>query len=427
MNDPGVSPTETIDHAPSSRVHNLSSENSPLPGQPGWLVHLDWDNWLEYAPRYPDGGYTLREAVHRYERNGYQWDIHGTLYEPAFDRYPGLGFVMTHGGAGSEWELRETPDGRPGLAPVLAAQGLRCLVVTYPGHYPASGVWTEAVETRQPVYLLDRELSEHELRDRHLKCTYNVIVQGMAGLTDALLAGRDVFAFGHSTGGPMAVSLQRFVKHVRIKGILGWGSGGPDGWYHEWEQWIAPEHDRLFALDVVQRRSVASFRAAGYEDPPELTPWGDAHDYMEWGNRYKSQMKTGLCDNQHSAHVGLLHAYARETGLPVSEYIDHLGDPDPDWLSQTGVLLLTGEQDRQHWLRTASPVGQLERYFGEKFSLRAARTRVVVVPKYGHFGFAGLHNEKIIYYFLDALHAGFFGNVVSTAPAEPGGKRSDQS
>src|SRR5580698_1672390 len=244
-------------------MHNLSSENSPLLSQPEWLTHLDWDDWLQYTPRYPDGVYTSREAVHRFERNGYQWDIHGTLYEPVFDRYPGLAFVMTHGGAGSEWELRETPDGRPGLAPVLAAQGFRCLVVTYPGHYPATGAWTEPVDNRQPAYLLDRELSEQELRDRHLKCTYNVIVQGSAGLTDQLLAGRDVFAFGHSTGGPMAVSLHRFVKHVRIKGILGWGSGGADGWYREWEQWIAPEHDKLFALDIVQRRHVASFRAAG--------------------------------------------------------------------------------------------------------------------------------------------------------------------
>jgi hypothetical protein len=396
-------------------MHTLL-EQSNLNNNPDWLVHLEWKEWLDYAPRHPDCSYVTHDVTHRFSRNGYQWDIHGTLYEPEYDRYPSMGFVLTHGGAGSEWELRETPDGRPGLAAVLAAQGFRCVVVTYPGHYPKNGVWTTPVETRQPVYLFDREMSAEELRDRHLKCTYNTIVQGMGSLVDALLTDRDVFAFGHSTGGPMAVSLHRFVKHARIKGILGWGSGGPDGWYREWEQWIAPAHDKTFALDVVQRRNVTSFQAAGYEDAEELTPWGNAHGYFEWANLYKSQMKTGLCDNQHSAHVELLHTYAKETGLPLSEYMDHLEDPDPRWLSETGVLLLTGEHDRQHWMRTASSCGQLERYYGEKFSVRAARTQVVVVPKYGHFGFVGLYNEKIVYYFLNALHSGFFGDFSTVNP-----------
>ncbi len=59
----------------------------------------------------------------RFHRNGFDWDIRGTLFEPAGGREAKTGFVLLHGGAGSEMELVETPDGRPGLAPLLADEG----------------------------------------------------------------------------------------------------------------------------------------------------------------------------------------------------------------------------------------------------------------------------------------------------------------
>ena len=103
------------------------------------LVRLSWDQWLGIGAPYAEVPYTTKDVIARYSRNGYDWDIHGTLYIPKREAVPGTAFFLTHGGAGSEKEVHETPDGRPGLAPVLAAQGFRCLAVTYPGHYPPGG------------------------------------------------------------------------------------------------------------------------------------------------------------------------------------------------------------------------------------------------------------------------------------------------
>jgi pimeloyl-ACP methyl ester carboxylesterase len=372
------------------------------------LVRVDWQQWLGIEAPYRDVPYTVREVTTRYHRNGYDWDIHGRLYLPKREAMPGTAFFLTHGGAGSEMEVHETPDGRPGLAAVLAAQGFRCLAVTYPGHYPPGGVWATPVAKRQPVYLLDRTLPLAEIRARNLRCTFDTIVDGMARLTDRHLAGHKILSFGHSTGGPMAMLLQRFLKKAEVVGLVGWASGGPDGWFREWVDWVGAKADVVRPIHFFARRSPGSFRASGYEDLPELTPWGGADAYMAWGNRYKSQMKTSLCDNQHNAMVDILKEYARLTGLPEREYLDHLWDPDPEWLGRTSVLLLTGENDRNHWFYGETENDKLETFMGAKFALRTPRTRVVLVPKYGHFGYVALHNEKIAYAWLWALKAGFF-------------------
>jgi hypothetical protein len=385
----------------------LSFDNAPL------VAGIDWDNWLGISAPFRNRSYTCREVVERFERNDYEWDIHGTLYEPESETHPGLGFVLLHGGAGSEREVWETPDGRPGLAAVLASQGFRCLAVTFPGHYPRDGEWKASTEQRQPAYLLDRDLAPEEIADRNLKCTFNTIVQGTAALLDQCLDGYRVLAFGHSTGGPMSMFLYRFVKRVQIAGIVGWASGGPDGWYAEWARWVVDKTDVIRPLGAMSRRSVESFQSAGYEDAPELCPWGGAEEYMAWGNRHKSQMKSGLCDNQHWGHVETLREYSRVTGLPESEFVDHLRDPDPDWLSKVSVLLITGENDKNHWIEGREEQRSLERFVGEKFALRAHRTQVIVVPKYGHFGYVGLHNEKIVYCWLNALSKGFFNPIAS--------------
>jgi pimeloyl-ACP methyl ester carboxylesterase len=372
------------------------------------LVRVDWKQWLAIAAPYREVPYTVREVTTRLARNGYDWDIHGRLYVPRREAMPGTAFFLTHGGAGSEMEVHETPDGRPGLAAVLASQGFRCLAATYPGHYPPGGEWTTPVARRQPAYLLDRKLPISEIRERNLRCTFNTVVEGMARLADRHLAGCKILSFGHSTGGPMAMMLARFLKKAEVVGIVGWASGGPDGWYREWVDWVGAKPDVLRPIRSFARRSPGSFRAAGYEDERVLTPWGGAEAYMAWGNRWKSQMKTSLCDNQHNASIALLKEYAKLTGLPEREYLDHLWDPDPEWLGRTGVLLLVGENDRNHWFYGKSETDKLEAFMGGKFAQRAARARVVLVPRYGHFGYVALHNEKIAYAWLWALRNGYF-------------------
>src|SRR5918999_6187590 len=194
------------------------------------LITMDWDEWLSVAPPYDAVSFTMKDATARYNRNGYDWDMHGTLYTPEKEFDAKRAFVCFHGGAGSEKIMDLPPDGRPGLARALAAQGFKVLTLTYPGHYPPGGVWKAPIPERQPIYLMDRELSHEEIRDRNLKCTFNVILQGAGLLTDEHFAGREIIGFGHSTGGPMAAHLARFSKKAKVIGLVGFGSGGPDGW-----------------------------------------------------------------------------------------------------------------------------------------------------------------------------------------------------
>ncbi len=126
-----------------------------------------------------------------------------------------------------------------------------------------------------------------------------------------------------------------------------------------------------------------------------------------WADRHKSQFKTSLCDNQHLAILEALPAYAQRTGLPLETFTDYLRDPDPDWLKRTSVLLLVGENDSRLW-NTGRSKGERQIYITEKYALRARHARTIVVPRLGHFGFVGLHNENIVYRWLEALETGFF-------------------
>jgi pimeloyl-ACP methyl ester carboxylesterase len=372
------------------------------------LLKLTWDEWLAIGPPYPDGRFTTADTTARYHRNGYDWDMHGTLFTPEKETDPRRGFVFFHGGAGSEKIMDLTPDGRPGLARVLAAQGFKVLALTYPGHYPPGGVWKKPIPERNPIYLLDRDLPLEEIQDRNLKCTFNVILQGAGLLTDQNFAGREIIAFGHSTGGPMAAHLTRFSKRTKVIGIVGFGSGGPDGWRKEWREKTGAEKYHEIPLEKVSRRSPDSFKNSGYVDPEDLTPWGGAEDYIRLVSPLRSQMKTSLCDNQHNAAVGILEEYPKRTGLPREEYFDHLHDPDPNWLKTIRVLLVAGENDKGHWVRGDRVEDKREMFMGAKYAATTRGAHVVLIPRYGHVGYAELHNEKIAYLWLWAYKSGYF-------------------
>jgi pimeloyl-ACP methyl ester carboxylesterase len=344
----------------------------------------------------------------RFSRNGYDWDMHGTVYTPATEVNGRRAFVLFHGGAGSEKIMDLTPDGRPGLARVLAAQGFKVLAMTYPGHYPPGGVWKTPIAERQPVYLMDRELPLDEIRDRNLKSTFNVILQGAGLLTDQELPGREIIAFGHSTGGPMAAHLTRFAKTSKVIGLVGFGSGGPDGWRKEWREKTGAEKYTEKQVDHVSRRSPDTFKESGYVDPEDLTPWGGADDYIRLVSPLRSQMKTSLCDNQHNAAVGILEEYPKRTGLPRSEYFDHLENPDPHWLRSIKVLLTVGENDKGHWVRGERLQDKREMFMGAKYAASTRGAHVVLIPRYGHVGYAELYNEKIAYLWLWAYKSNYF-------------------
>jgi pimeloyl-ACP methyl ester carboxylesterase len=372
------------------------------------LIKFAWAEWQAIQPPYADGKFTTADAWIHYRRNGYDWDMHGTLFTPQNETDPQRAFVFFHGGAGSEKIMDLTPDGRPGLARVLAAQGFRVLALTYPGHYPPGGVWKLPVAERNPIYLMDRDLSPEEILDRNLKCTFNVILQGAGLLTDEHFAGREIIAFGHSTGGPMAAHLTRFTKQTKIVGIVGFGSGGPDGWRKEWREKTGAEKYHEIPLEHVSRRSPDSFKNSGYVDPEDLTPWGAADDYIRLVSPLRSQMKTSLCDNQHNAAAGILEDYSKRTGLPREEYFDHLQEPDPNWLKTIRVLLVVGENDKGHWVKGDRLEHKREMFMGAKYAGVTRGAHVVLIPRYGHVGYAELHNEKIAYLWLWAYKSGYF-------------------
>ena len=242
-----------------------------------------------------------------------------------------------------------------------------------------------------------------------MKCTFNVILQGAGLLTDQLLAGREIIGFGHSTGGPMAAHLTRFSKQTKVIGIVGFGSGGPDGWRRQWREKTGAEKYTEKPIDHISRRSPDSFKNSGYVDPEDLTPWGGADDYIRLVTPLRSQMKTSLCDNQHNAALGILEEYPKRTGLPREEYFDHLQEPDSNWLKSIRVLLVAGENDKGHWVNGGAPLEhKREMFMGAKYAAATRGAHVVLIPRYGHVGYAELYNEKIAYLWLWAYQSGYF-------------------
>ena len=375
------------------------------------LVRLTWEQWLTVPAPYAAVPFTQREVTRRFTRNGYDWDIHGTLYTPEVEVDPSLAFVFFHGGADSESVFDLTPDGRPGVARVLAGQGFTVLTITYPGHYPPGNRWKAPIGERQPLYLLDRDLPLAETLDRNLKCTFNTILQGAGELTNENLPGRNLIVWGHSTGGSMAAALCDWTNN-KVIGLANFGTGGPDGWRKQWREETGAEKYTELPVDHVSRRSPHTYREAGYEDPPDLMPWGGPEQLFDWASwSHRSQIKTSLCDNQHRGIVTKLEQYPARTGLPLSEYVDHLGDPRADWLKSISVLALVGDNDKGHWVcNGAEPPNKRELYMARRYrEAGVPRNHVVLIPRYGHFGFMELHNEKFVYLWLWALKQGYFG------------------
>ena len=46
------------------------------------LLRLNWEEWLAVTPPYQDVTFSIMEVTVRFERNGYEWDMHGSLYTP---------------------------------------------------------------------------------------------------------------------------------------------------------------------------------------------------------------------------------------------------------------------------------------------------------------------------------------------------------
>ncbi len=104
-----------------------------------------------------------------------------------------------------------------------------------------------------------------------------------------------------------------------------------------------------------------------------------------------------------------LEAWPAATGLPREEFLDHLADPDPGWLRGISALLVVGDNDKGHWVAGDALADKREMFMARKYrEAGVSRCHVVLVPRYGHFGFMELHNEKFVYLWLAALKHGYF-------------------
>ena len=357
----------------------------------------------------PDGKFTTARCSARYQRNGYDWDMHGTLYTPEkeTDRTRLSFFFTAAPAAKRSWTSR--PTAGLGWRACWPPKDFKVLALTYPGHYPPGGIWQHSRRRAHADLSAGSRTAEGGNSRSQSEMYFQRHSSGRGPLTDQHLAGREIIGFGHSTGGPMAAHLTRFSKKTKVIGIVGFGSGGPDGWRLEWRNQTGAEKYGEKPIDHVSRRSPDSFKNSGYVDPRRPDAWGGADDYIRLATPLRSQMKTSLCDNQHNAALGILEEYPKRTGLPREEYFDHLQEPDANWLKTIRVLLVAGENDKGHWVNGGAPLeNKREMFMGAKYAATTRGAHVVLIPRYGHVGYAELHNEKIAYLWLWAYKAGYF-------------------
>ena len=271
------------------------------------------------------------------------------------------------------------------------------------------------VTQRKPCYLLDRDISDEELKDRLLKATYQVYMHGIGLLVEKCLGRRTLFAHGHSTGGPMAADLQKYLTTARVVGILGWGSGGPDGWILRWrKEHVTPGGSSgQQALTDLNYRTVDEYRhRLGYEDLPELTPWGRMEERFELTRDTTPTFNPPLQNVSHLGGIEPLEEYQRATGLPRGEYFGHLEEPDREFLESIKVLLMVGENDRNHWKAGGKrPEERQDGYVARLYAEKTRGAHLIVVPKYTHMGHWALHNEKLAYLWLWAVRSAYFGDL----------------
>ncbi len=352
------------------------------------LLELPWEDYMKVDAPYHETKYSTQEVTARYSRNGYDWDIHGTLYIPEREILQDKAILMVHGGGVNELTFDRAPGGRPGLARIAASLGFKVLSVSYPGQWAPGGVWLKPADEREPIFLFDRETDAQELQDRLLKYTLNLVVQGIATLTDQHLAGKNVIAFGHSIGGRIIVDLYRFVKNVRIVGLIGYGGWGPGVWERELQEKLG----RSIQPDLYRDRA------------PTLEELTRFRRLMQSANEARMYLPV-------LRSIPELEACARATGLPREEYFDNIiaREPDSKWLSRIRVLLMVGENDNvRHWPKDQPLEERPEYFYAEKFAEVTHGAHLVVVPKYTHYGQLEAYSEKVVYLWLWAVKSGYF-------------------
>ncbi len=138
---------------------------------------------------------------------------------------------------------------------------------------------------------------------------------------------------------------------------------------------------------------------------------GGPEEFFAWASSaHRSQIKPRSATTKHRGIMTMLEQYPARTGLPLDEYVSHLSEP-----TLNGCARFQCSPRRR---QRQGPLGGRQGDCAEarKSTWRGAiakpvvkRNHVVLIPRYGHFGFMEMHNEKFVVPLLWALKTGYFG------------------
>jgi hypothetical protein len=361
-------------------------------------------------------GYEAKWCVERFKYYNMDWDITGlrlTSNDPAAKKYPWL--VIMNGGAANVYEFYVDLKSRPGWGQFLA-QKLNVLIVSIPGNFKYGG-WQQPIkdETRQPAYLLDKELPIAESEVRNAIFTNRLIMKGLEQLVMKNTTG-DIFMIGHSTSGELAfLSYEYPALAARLKGrFLGWGSGGPAR-AHAIQAAKEPDSSDaeggpmsvMKPLQILNRRDARGYSRgySGWLNP--LYEPGDS--FLQVGEKWmaaegvrRPMFKQPLQDMEHSAGAWSkkgeierqIEVLLAKSGNPWGVDIDEVNKD----LFSTAYTRMDGfnqmvwcvaHYDRNHWV-PENPAKAWEVFLAKEFRLKnpQGKVRIIVwdVPMthYGH-------------------------------------------
>lgn len=385
-----------------------------------FIYYMDWEDYTSFPDpfaRRPFSVEDVQESIHRYpdpEKPGelFRWDVHGKLLKPAGESIPGTAIVMIHGGAANECEFLYTPDGpeefvdltktppaaaRAGVAQHLASLGIPVLAVSLPGHYSRKP-WPPIAE-RRPEFVLGQVPSDRELEDRLAVYTFRMCLEAVKRLIESRLAGRDLYIWGHSTGGEYFYLMEQYGLKNRLLGGLGFGTGMPAWLRKEWDLAADPKTPEERAAKFrpivgLSRRSPKGYVKSGYVGPNQ--PWGSVERWFELENHRRPQFKPYLQDIEHSAHDVLKDEVRKKSRLPDDELFITFNS-DLSRLGGKKMLHFVGEFDKGHWIDGEKKgLGFRREVFAlRRFAGHAAAVRLAVIPRLTHYGHVEAHNERL--------------------------------
>lgn len=359
-------------------------------------------------------GYAAKWCVERYTYYNLDWDITGlrlTSLDSEAKKYPWL--VIMNGGAANVYEFFVDLKSQPGWGQFLA-QKLNVLIVSIPGNFKYGG-WPQPIkdESRQPAYLLDRELPLAESEVRNAIYTNKLIMAGLEQLISKHTTG-DIFMIGHSTSGELAfLSYESPVLAPRLKGrFLGWGSGGPAR-AHALQAARHPGSGRsfdamseMYPLHKLKRRDAAGYSRgySGWLNPfyeAGMSHYQIAEKWLEAERVRRPNFKQPLQDLEHS--VGWprkgeverqIEAMLAKTGNPWGIKVDEINADlfstaytRMDGFNQ--MVWVVAQHDRNHWV-PEDPMKSWEVFLAQEYRRKnpTAKVRILVwdlpMTHYGH-------------------------------------------